>query len=69
MSRGTNHYSIRYTIDLFRRDRLICVPAQTKTQAYFRAVDAIRQKEGYFPSEHYVESVTYQNGNVHHFKK
>ncbi len=69
MSRGTNHYSIRYTIDIFRKDRLICIPAQTKLSAWSRAVDAIKEKEGCYPSEHYVESVTYQNGNVHHFKK
>lgn len=68
MSRGTNHYTVYYSLASKLDDRFICIPASSKDEARRLSIEAIHQKEGEYPNDVHVDAVTYQNGNVRYFK-
>lgn len=61
-------YYVKYRIYGSAEVKGIDFLAHTKEEAYDKAVyELIPQKEGEMPYSAWVESVTYNNGNVHYF--
>lgn len=61
-------YWVKYRNNAYGEEKGIQIPACNKEQAYDKAVyELIPQREGSLPYSAWVESVTYNNGNWHHF--
>lgn len=64
----TNIYSVHYRETSWQEERYIYVSASNKQEAYLKAYyNAIPRAIGGMPYSAWVDNVTYQNGNVHHF--
>lgn len=61
-------YIVEYREGLFGGERTIHVMAKGKNSAMFRAVDAIKAKDGYWGREVKVVAVKYKNGKVQTLK-
>ena len=61
-------YYVKYRNNSWGKELGIQVLADSKEQAYDKAVwELIPKKEGSYPYSAWVSSVTYNNGNWHHF--
>ena len=65
-----NAYTVKYLLDgEWDMERFVSFLAKNKFDAYDKAVfELIPDEHGKIPYAAWVADVTYQNGNVHHFK-
>lgn len=62
-------YYVKYKMDgSWSKEKGICVPANSKAEAYDTAVyEMIPEIESHSPYSAWVDNVTYNNGNVRYF--
>lgn len=65
---GSKAYYVKYRLNHYEEEQGIGLLAINKKDAYYKAIDKVKEKEGHPPYSAWVTSVTYQNGRHQVFK-
>lgn len=65
---GSKAYYVKYRVNHYEEEQGIGLLAVNKKDAYYKAIDKVKEKEGCTPYSAWVYSVTFQNGRHQVFK-